>query len=508
MVLASSPPVRDSRSPTGPILEVGRNCWRIARADRLSVIIDAANYFAAVRQAILEARHSVYLIGWDFDTRVSLDPDATDGAPKRLGRFLDWIARTRPGVKISLLKWDMGVLFSLGRGSTPLFVLDWMTHENVRLKLDGAHPATAAHHHKIVVVDDVLAFCGGIDITADRWDTRDHLDDDPRRRRPTTRRRYGPWHDATTAVSGPAAAALGELARDRWLKATGERLEAPPPAPPIWPVHLGGDFDRVNVAIARTNPAYDGRPEVREIERLYLDAIAAARRSVYLESQYFASKAIAEAIGRRLAEPDGPEFVIVNPQSADGWLEEEVMGGARAILLEQIRAVDLQGRFRLYYPVTEKGRPIYVHAKILIVDDRILRVGSSNLNNRSMGFDTESDLAIEAGPDTGPDDPVRVAIRRLRADLLAEHLGADAAAVETTLALQGSLLGAVEILRGAGRSLQPLEPPEIGAIQRELADRALLDPATARPAASPLKRRLSRLRLPRRPGRTTAGRGA
>ncbi len=90
----------------------------------------------------------------------------------------------------------------------------------------------------------------------------------------------------------------------------------------------------------------------------------------------------------RLREPDGPEIVVVNPETADGWLEEKAMGSARARLLRLVRAADRFGRFRLYTPVAAGGTPIYVHAKVLVMDDRLLRIGSSNLNNRSLGYDT------------------------------------------------------------------------------------------------------------------------
>src|SRR3712207_7460342 len=123
----------------------------------------------------------------------------------------------------------------------------------------------------------------------------------------------------------------------------------------------------VAVAIARTIPAYGGQTEVREVEALYVTAIAAARRSVYLESQYFASRAIAEAIGRRLAEPDGPEFVIINPESAEGWLEEELMGSARARLLAILGRSDRFGRLRVFTPVTVEEQPIFVYAEIMYV---------------------------------------------------------------------------------------------------------------------------------------------
>ena len=470
---------RGSGGGAAPVLRAGDTCWRIARADRLSVIVDAARYFAALRDAVRRARHSVLMIGWEFDTRISLDPHRPDdGAPCRLGRFLSWAVRHNPGLRIDLLEWDTGMLRALGRGTTPLRIVDWAFTGRIGLKLDHAHPVGAAHHQKIVVIDDALAFCGGIDTTADRWDTREHRDRHPLRRRPTTGRRYGPWHDATVCVDGAAARALGELARDRWHRATGRQMPKPPAVPPLWPRDLAETMAGVDVAISRTVPAWGDQDEVREIEALYLAVIAAARRSVYIESQYFASRRVAEAIAARLAEPAGPEFVVVNPHSAEGWLEEEVMGSSRARLLRLIRAADRHGRFRLYTPVAAGGTPIYVHAKIVVMDDRLLRVGSSNLNNRSLGLDTECDLSVEARADAAEDADLRRRIARLRDDLLAEHLGCPLAEVQAALAAaDGSLVAAIEALRGGGRTLVPFEPPELNALEAEvLAENDLLDP--------------------------------
>jgi phospholipase D1/2 len=426
------------------------------------------------------------MIGWDFDTRIELDPrqDQTD-APNALGKFLSWVVANRPELHVHMLKWNLGALETLGRGSTPLFLFNWMTSRRVHIKLDHAHPPSSAHHQKIVVIDDVLAFCGGIDMTADRWDTRAHVDNDPHRRRPTSRRRYGPWHDVTTAVSGNAARALGEIARDRWHRATGEKLDPPPSVDPRWPPKLEPMTQQVDVAISRTMPEYGGREGVYEIEALYLAVIAATERTLYIESQYFASRKIAEAMAQRLREPDGPEIVIVNPEAADGWLEEEVMGSSRARLLRLIERADDHGRFRLYTPLTDQGAPIYVHAKVLVMDDRLLRVGSSNLNNRSLGFDTECDLSLEAAAE---DAPLRHRILHLRDDLLAEHLGVEIGAVATaTDAADGSLIKAIESVRSGGRSLVPFERPELNGVEEKvMAENALLDPE--RPASSGVSR--------------------
>jgi phospholipase D1/2 len=443
------------------------------------MIVDAADYFTVLRETMQKAQHSVIMIGWEFDTRIDLDPRTSDNdVPKKLGAFLNWLVGQKPDLTIHLLQWDVGLLSTLGRGSTPLRLADWLIGRKIRLKLDHAHPVGAVHHQKIIVIDDALAFCGGIDATAYRWDTSDHEDDNPFRTSPTLKRPYGPWHDAAIAVGGNAAKALGELARDRWEKATGETIQPPPSVPPLWPEFLEPLMTSVDVAISRTEAAYEGRNAVHEIEALHLAIIAATRRTLYIESQYFASRRMAEAIAARLGEPDGPEFVVINPESSQGWLEEKAMGSARARLLEIIRQADVHDRFRLFTPVTRARKPIYVHAKIVIMDDTLMRVGSSNLNNRSMGLDTECDLSVEAKHLAADENEVRGTIAGLRNALVAEHLGVDPAAVEQALGTTGgSLINAIEALRGGGRSLVPFEAPDFGALTDEvLRENDLLDP--------------------------------
>lgn len=462
-----------------PVLRRGDTCWRIETAHRLSVIVDAADYFTVLREAMQKAQHSVIMIGWEFDTRIDLDPRSNqDDVPKKMGRFLNWLVRRRPDLNIHLLQWDVGLLWTLGRGSTPLRLADWLIGRKIRLKLDHAHPSGAVHHQKIIVIDDSLAFCGGIDATAKRWDTSDHADDSPYRISPTLKRAYGPWHDAAIAVDGDAAKALGDLARTRWEHATGEKIPPSPPVPPLWPEVFEPMLTDVAVGISRTAAAYAGRKAVNEIEALYLAIIAATRRTLYIESQYFASRTMAEAIAARLGEPKGPEFVVINPESSQGWLEEKAMGSARARLLESVRKADIHDRFRLYTPVTQSGAPIYVHAKIVIMDDTLLRVGSSNLNNRSMGLDTECDLSIEATPGTRDEEQLRKKIVGLCHTLVAEHLEVDPKAVEQAAnAAGGSLIGAIEALRGGGRSLVPFEPPDFGVLADDvLRENDLLDP--------------------------------
>jgi phospholipase D1/2 len=445
----------------------------------MAVIIDAAEYFLHLKAAILQARHSILLVGWDFDARIELDRSGRVPAsiPNRIGSLLDYAVRCNPGLRVYVLRWDLAFLKMPFRGTTPFFLIEWLGRHRLHFHLDRHHPPGGCHHQKIAVIDDALAFCGGIDVTGGRWDTSAHRDDEPARLWPNGTP-HGPWHDVTTAVTGEAARALGDLARDRWFAANGWKPDPPPIDHKCWPEGLDAVFHDVSVAIARSQPAYDGQPEVREIEALYLAAIASARHSIYLESQYFSAHRISEALERRLAEPDGPEVVIVNPDRAQGWLEEEVMGAGRALLLGRLREADLYGRLRFCTPVTAGGAAIYVHAKVLVVDDTLLRIGSSNINNRSMGVDTECDLAVEVRPEDARAPELRAAILRVRDSLLAEHLGVGRDEFQAAFqAAGGSLVRTLDRLaRPSGPTLVPFRPPELSEAERELAETHALDP--------------------------------
>ncbi|MDH3016883.1 phospholipase D-like domain-containing protein [Gordonia alkanivorans] len=474
-----------------PILRAGDTCREIATADRVACIVDAADYFLHAKSALLQARRRVILIGWDVDTRISLDPRSPEGeVPDRLGEFLKWLGANRPGLEIYVLRWSTGAFTGLLRGVAPPFVQDLLTGRRLHFRIDAAHPVSAAHHQKIAVIDDQFAFCGGIDMTVDRWDTSEHLSHNDFRRDPDGEP-HGPWHDVTVALDGDAARAVAGVAVDRWEAATGERL-APlvdTDGPDIWPEDLGVTFTDCEVGVARTIPHYNDRDEVDEIRRLYKAAFAAARRTIYIESQYLAAREIADALAERLAEPDGPEIVVVLPRHADSPVERLAMDGARHKLLRLLWRADVHDRFRAYYPVTSEGDEIYVHAKVLVVDDILLRIGSSNLNNRSLGFDSECDVAIEARRDDPDQAGRRDTITSMRTRLLSEHLGVDAEEFDDEVREKGSLIGAIESLATPGRTLELFDREVIEDEASIIAENELVDPEEA---GTPVLERLYR----------------
>src|SRR5687767_1463605 len=456
------------------IARPGNNCWRVEHASHFYCIQDAADYFRLVRQALLEAQNTVFILGWDITAQIDLDPNLSAeerNTPTRLDKLLAYIARRRPQLRCYILTWDYGALYTLERDPFTRWRLGWRMPRGVRFGFDDHHPIGGCHHQKVVVIDDELAFCGGIDLTGHRWDTSAHRLEERARVTPLGVA-YEPYHEVQAMVSGPVAASLGKLARDRWRALGTERM--PPIArstETVWPADIAPDLTDVDVAIARTMPASESQPAVRECEALFLDSIAAARQTIYIENQYFTNDTLAGALAARLREPDGPEVVIISPKECQGWLEKSTMGAFRESAFRILTAADEHKRLRLVYPAASRSRdvPTFVHSKVMIVDEELARIGSANFSHRSMGMDTECDVAAVAG-----DADARAAIRHIRNRLLGEHLGLSADEVARGIGSGESVVALIDRQANADRTLARIEvsaqAPSASAVMQAAAD--------------------------------------
>jgi phospholipase D1/2 len=446
----------DSTTEPSRVLEEGKTCWRLATAERAAALVDGAEYFSALRSSLLAAERSIFILGWELHSRMRLEGThrPRDGAPAEIGRLLRWLRRHKPNLEIRILLWNHPVVYSVQRELFPLYIFGRNRPRRIEILLDSRLPLGAAHHEKLVVIDDSVAFCGGMDLTVRRWDTCAHHPAEPRRRF-RSRSPYAPTHDVQMVVSGDAAAALGLRARDRWHRAGGS--ECPPVAPQgdPWPRDVAPDFKDVTVGIMRTRGALaDGTDEIREIERCTAAAIGRARRLVYIENQYVTAVVASEALRERMRAVPDLQALVVTTREPGGWLEARTMGVGRQRFMRAFDEKGVARRIRFVAPIVScpalrsldvpDALSVHVHAKVLIVDDTFLRIGSSNLNNRSMGFDTECDLAIEA--ETAEH---RAAIARLRNRLIAEHWGTDIEHVEQAVASEnvGDALGGLPARR-------------------------------------------------------------
>lgn len=466
--------------------------WR-SHAGRLAPLIDGVEYFAAVRRAMTRAQREILILGWELHSEIDLlrgeeaeRARAEEDWPVRLADLLEALVEARPELEIRLLIWEGASLFALERQFLPRMKRPWDQHPRIRLAWDRDTPPLGSHHQKMVVIDDRVAFVGGMDLTQSRWDAHVHRVEDDRRRKPGLLPFFGdPYHDAMLAVDDEAAATVGRWARERWRRATGERLD-----PPDGPVDEGGESDPWPgsvealltdevVSLALTQPDFGGRPEKRQCERAFLAQIGAAERSIYIETQYLAAGGVVDALCERLQDADGPEVVLVLPFGCPGTLQSLAMDTRRDDLLARLREADRHGRFGAYWPTLAGGstedvfdHSVYVHAKVMVVDDRLLRIGSANLNERSMGLDTELDAFVEV-----EEDDAREAIASFRRRSISFLLDVPPEQIERSEAEEGGLLGAIEALRGGECTLHPFEHEAPDPAGRRVLDIELADPS-------------------------------
>jgi phosphatidylserine/phosphatidylglycerophosphate/cardiolipin synthase-like enzyme len=468
----------------------GRNCWRVETANRFAVLMENDAYFAALRSSLDKARRSVVVLGWQFDPRTRLDPEGGERGPQgEIGHLLRMLVKSRPDLDVRLLIWKSPLLIAASQGFFPQRAHRWFRKRIVEFRLDTPAALGACHHQKVVVIDDAVAFCGGGDISVDRWDSDQHLEGDPRRSLPSGHV-PPPRHEVMCVMDGPAALALGDLARERWFRATWERTVPDRTAGDPWPDHVDPDLRDAPVAIARTEPAAGGRAGVRENEALHLDAIRKAKRLIYLENQYFTSPVIAAALAERLGEAEGPEVVLVTTGGSPSWFDRMTMDTARSEILYRLEQADFHNRFFAFTPHTRGGQRIIVHAKVSIYDDEILRIGSTNLNNRSLGFDTECDVAACPGTAAG-----NQAIRRFRHRTIGHWIGIGADEFAAAEAIAGSTGETIRRFdTGRMRMLGATRPSRTEQI---IAQFQLGDPTSAGDSFRPWKRRTrSHRRLP------------
>lgn len=202
-------------------------------------------------------------------------------------------------------------------------------------------------------------------------------------------------------------------------------------------------------------PRYGREPEVREVEALFLDMIGRAERQLYIENQFLTCTPMAERIVERLGERPDLEVLIVAPKTHYTWLEQQSMLAGRIRFMQLIRKAGCENRVRLVYPcIAEDGtepQEVMVHSKVMAVDDRLLRIGSANLCNRSIAVDTECDLVVEAG---SAETRARIAATRNR--LIGEHCGVSADEVAAALQQHDSLFAALDALPRRRQRLCPI----------------------------------------------------
>jgi phospholipase D1/2 len=319
--------------------------------------------------------------------------------------------------------------------------------------------AGASHHQKLIVIDCELAFIGGLDICSSHWDDREHRAFNPHRK--DVNGAYGPYHDAVCWLKGADVLFLAEYFRERWTKAGGEDFELSCGSVPEINFEGGLAMPPGVVAVSRTQGKTldPPREQVLEIKQLYLDAIAAAEKFIYIENQYFTSAELYRAIVERMGDRTRPglQVVIILPRKFNAFLEEILLGLAQTKMLTLLSEAARENAVKLGIYYSSSGEEdtaegafafTYIHSKIMVVDDRFLTIGSANASNRSMSLDTELNVTWECQQG---DIGLQEAIRRVRTDLLAEHIGITAAPEAARLCDEDEIVDLLNTFADSGK---------------------------------------------------------
>jgi phospholipase D1/2 len=410
------------------LFQPGRNCWRVTEARHLSLLVDCEAFYRAVHAAICNARRSIFIVGWEVHSRVRLlrgEDERNSEAPSVFVDLLAWKAKQSPNVQIYLLRWDSSVVFVAERELMTGFVWTSNTPENIHVCQDETAPLGGSHHQKVIIVDEELAFTGGMDIARERWDNRSHslLNHE----RVDSSGPYDPYHDVQVMFDGPAVEPLLQLVKDRWKRAA--KYPAITLLPGVckdgqlvdsWPAIFLPTQKNMACAISRTIPESADVRAVNEVHEMYLDMISRAEKSIYIENQFLTAEDIALALNQQLKKQPKLKVTIVSSYNPKGLFERESMWAGRIEFKKILMKGISRARVQMVSPgiKDDEGKIHYkrIHSKIFCVDDKYLRVASSNLNHRSMGLDTECDVTFAASTPLQ-----RRWIKDTRDDLIAEH---------------------------------------------------------------------------------------
>lgn len=383
----------------------------------MALMFDACQYFDAFFKLAPRARRSIVIAGWEAEAKIGLS-QADAEYPNDMREFFNRLIQKNKNLDVFISTWKPALYLKFDREFFAPWKWKRRANKKIRYRQEKASYAFGSCHEKIAVLDGNCAFAGGIDITKERWDRRQHALNGRRS-----------VHDLQMALSGEAAKALQEYTGKRFPS---ERLPAIDSG--LWPESIRPRLQNFPVALARTVPAA-GKSEILSF---YLDAIEQAKEYIYIENQYFTHPLVTEALREKLEQPDGPEVVIAGPFNYPGFFERAVFARARNKCFRRLIKADRKKRLRIVYPslAGENLKSfLVVHSKFMAVDDSLLTVGSANLNRRSMTVDSELNICLESAGNAQARDFVRQSV----VSLLAEHMGEKEEEISATWAKEQSL---------------------------------------------------------------------
>ena len=401
------------------------------------LLVDGSSVLPRMVEDIAAARSHVHVTGWYFTPSFRMG----GGGPTLRGLLADAAGR----VDVRVIAWAGAPLplFHPDRREVRAMREELVRGTRIDMQLDSRERPMHCHHEKVVIVDDRVAYVGGLDLTSfqgDRLDSSSHA------------RRGGiGWHDTCMRLEGRVVADVAEHFRVRWQGAL----------PVVEPAHAGGR----TVQLVRTVPehVYDGLPRGEfTILESYRRALRGAERFIYIESQFLWSPELVELLSAKLREPPRDDFRVVALLPADPNNGRDDTRGQLGVLVNAAKLGGDENRFLACTLFQPRGTTVYVHSKAAIVDDAWLTVGSANVNEHSLFNDTEVNVVVRE----------ESFVRDARLRLWSEHLETDASGEPCEVidelwrprAAEASPDRKLRLLRGVSRRTQALWGPINGLV--------------------------------------------
>lgn len=381
-------------------IETSANSWE--------EIWEAGPYYDRVAELLENTQRYAIFTGWQIDSRLLLkkleNGDVWVFPGETLKEKLIRLCDQRPELQIYILMWDHAYFYVLERESLQGRVWEDI-HPRVHFVFDNRHSLGSSHHEKISVFDGQVALCGGIDLCDERWDSPQHLYSDPRRSLNWRAEQHGPYHDLAVQVTGPVCAKMHDHIAKRWRMISSVPFPTSSHRSPGFLLESSGSHHvYLSRTIAQMNASRGESRITREVEFLFRDLIQLAQERIILEGQYYWSKNMNDMLMAKMAQMRGRKFevyiILADLQSVQSLTKHMTYYELELIRNLQVMAEYFGTKLVIGSPFVcasgVRAKPIYIHSKILVIDDRYLGIGSANFSTRALRVDTELHITLAA----------------------------------------------------------------------------------------------------------------
>jgi phosphatidylserine/phosphatidylglycerophosphate/cardiolipin synthase-like enzyme len=380
--------------------------------------VDGQETFRQMYEMIHQAKVCIYIANYDLDPALRFVRNSNwlsghAGHEHEAHPLQDLLVeKAKEGVEVKIIVWEPRLILRLlpgadergidGRADEVNIINEiaerYGISDKLMVRVDSTAPTlTSAHHEKMVIVDNQIGFCGGLDLSRGKWDTSAHEYDNPLRDTGSE-----PWHDVHAMVSGPVVWDLIYHFHQRWTFSESKSGRQARKLKIKSNYVVRSKQGSVQAVALRT---WDELDRHGGVQAWYATMFRKAKKSIYIENQFpFQNSFATKLLQKRLEQERDLKVIIVCPM-------EPNLPGFIGSMIAKMSVNDLknnlatlrqagEGRVKTYSLIAQhpaipvKRRQIYVHSKVMIVDDKWVTVGSANIDKNGFRDSSELNLGI------------------------------------------------------------------------------------------------------------------